>query len=367
MNKSIDYNEKLHFHFHPKQGWINDPNGLVFFKNYYHVFYQHEPDSERPWFEPRHWGHARTKDFLEWEELPVALYPDTAYDNEGCWSGTAIVKDDVLYLFYASLYGEEKKQTISIAYSSDGIHFEKYAGNPVINDFPPQGSKDFRDPAVWQQNGKFYCVIASAHVQSGTGRLLLYVSENLFDWKYHSIFYEWESCVCTECPSVIPIGNQLMVSVSVCPKEGKPYFRLLYGSFENECFLAEHTACLDNGPDQYAGQMFRDPKGRVILISWFPGWEYWNYAPKDIGCMSAAREVKFENGVFTLYPVKEYQHLLKEEDPCVKRTESGFVIERTGREALVYEGVIDDLKILRDAYMAEIFVNGGRDVYTVLL
>ena len=100
MNKSVDYNEKLHFHFHPKQGWINDPNGLVFFKNYYHVFYQHEPDSERPWFEPRHWGHARTKDFLEWEELPVALYPDTAYDNEGCWSGTAIVKDDVLYLFY---------------------------------------------------------------------------------------------------------------------------------------------------------------------------------------------------------------------------------------------------------------------------
>ena len=273
----------------------------------------------------------------------------------------------MLYLFYASLYGEEKKQTISIAYSSDGIHFEKYAGNPVIHDFPPQGSKDFRDPAVWQQNGKFYCVIASAHVQSGTGRLLLYVSENLFDWKYHSIFYEWESCVYTECPSVIPIGNQLMVSVSVCPKEGKPYFRLLYGSFENECFLAEHTACLDNGPDQYAGQMFRDPNGRLILISWFPGWEYWNYAPKDIGCMSAAREVKFENGVFTLYPVKEYQHLLKEEDPCVKRTESGFVIERTGREALVYEGVIDDLKILRDAYMAEIFVNGGRDVYTVLL
>ena len=83
--------------------------------------------------------------------------------------------------------------------------------------------------------------------------------------------------------------------------------------------------------------------------------------------MSAAREVKFENGVFTLYPLKEYQHWLIEEDPCVKRTESGFVIERTGREALVYEGVIDDLKILRDAYMAEIFVNGGRDVYTVLL
>lgn len=55
---------------------------------------------------------------------------DAKFDHEGCWSGTAIVKDDVLYLFYASLYGEDKKQTISIAYSEDGIHFEKYAGNP---------------------------------------------------------------------------------------------------------------------------------------------------------------------------------------------------------------------------------------------
>lgn len=83
--------------------------------------------------------------------------------------------------------------------------------------------------------------------------------------------------------------------------------------------------------------------------------------------MSAAREVKFENGFFTLFPVKEYQHLLKEEDPCVKRTESGFIVERTGREALVYEGAVEDLKILRDAYVAEIFVNGGRETYTVLL
>ena len=126
MKTAIDYSESLHYHYRPRHGWVNDPNGLVFYKGYYHVFYQHEPDSERPWYEPRHWGHARTKDFLTWEELPVSLYPDAAYDNKGCWSGTAIVKDDVLYLFYASLYGEDKKQTISIAYSSDGIHFEKY-------------------------------------------------------------------------------------------------------------------------------------------------------------------------------------------------------------------------------------------------
>lgn len=367
MKTAIDYSESLHYHYRPRHGWVNDPNGLVFYKGYYHVFYQHEPDSERPWYEPRHWGHARTKDFLTWEELPVALYPDAAYDNKGCWSGTAIVKDDVLYLFYVSLYGEDKKQTISIAYSSDGIHFEKYEKNPVIDIHPPQGSEDFRDPAVWEHNGKYYLVIASAHEETKTGRLLLYVSDNLFDWQYQSVFTEWENCKYTECPSVVPVGDKLLVTVSIAPIEGRPYFRLLYGSFENGHFTAEYTTCLDKGPDQYAGQMFRDALGRNILISWFPGWDYWNYAPKDIGCMSAAREVKFENGEFTLYPIKEYYHLLKDEDSCLTRTESGFYVERTGREPLKYVGTVEDIKILRDAYMAEIFVNGGREVYTVLL
>ena len=95
-----------------------------------------------------HWGHARTKDFLNWEELPVALYPDKDYDSNGCWSGTAIVKNDTLYLFYASVQGKEKEQTVSVAYSTDGINFEKYSQNPVISHYPADGGPDFRDPAV---------------------------------------------------------------------------------------------------------------------------------------------------------------------------------------------------------------------------
>ena len=128
----MDYSQKLIYHFKPKRGWINDPNGLVYYKGYYHIFYQHSPNFEIPWQEPMHWGHARTKDFIDYEELPIALYPDKEYDNNGCWSGTAIVKDDVLYLFYASVHSAEKIQTVSIAYSTDGINFKKYEGNPVI-------------------------------------------------------------------------------------------------------------------------------------------------------------------------------------------------------------------------------------------
>ena len=91
----------LKHHFRPAKGWTNDPNGLVYFDGWYHAFYQHAPGHEQPRHEPMAWGHARTKDFLTWEELPVALLPDQPYDSGGCWSGTAIEHNGLLYLFYA--------------------------------------------------------------------------------------------------------------------------------------------------------------------------------------------------------------------------------------------------------------------------
>lgn len=367
----MDYSQKLKYHFRPQRGWINDPNGLVYFDGYYHVFYQHAPDFEIPWQQPMHWGHARTKDFLTWEELPVALYPDKCYDNNGCWSGTAIAKDGVLYLFYASIHtpegSKQKMQTVSVAYSTDGINFEKYVGNPVIDHYPADGGPDFRDPAVCLIDGKYYCVMASGNRETQTGRLLLYTSEDLFSWDYVGIMSEWAGCKYAECPSFMPVGDKALLAASVCPLEAVHYFSLMFGRFENNEFTPEYQAEIDKGPDQYAGQVFKDHLGRSILISWIPGWKYKGFAPTDIGCMSVPREIKLEDGKITAYPIEELQHLLKDEDASVKRTAGGFIIERGGREPVVYEGEITELKILRDGYVVEVFVNGGKEVYTALL
>lgn len=108
-------NSELKYHYHPRKGWLNDPNGLSFFNGEYHIFYQHGPDWEYP-NQPMTWVHCKTSDFLNFEELPVALYPDKPYDVGGVWSGTAIEKDGILYLFYASL-DKNKRQTISVAYT----------------------------------------------------------------------------------------------------------------------------------------------------------------------------------------------------------------------------------------------------------
>ena len=83
--------------------------------------------------------------------------------------------------------------------------------------------------------------------------------------------------------------------------------------------------------------------------------------------MSVPREIKLENGRITAYPIKELQHLLTDSDPALRRTETGFIIERSGREPVEYHGKVNELKILSEGYVVEVFVNGGQEVYTALL
>ncbi len=360
----MNYRVPPKYHFATRKGWINDPNGLVFFDGYYHIFYQHSPNFEKPWQENMHWGHARTKDFLEFEELPVALFPDMPYDKDGCWSGTAIVKDNRLFLFYASIH--DGIQSVSVAYSDDGISFEKYEGNPIINGYPSDGCPDFRDPAVCYSDGKYYCVIASGNHDKKTANLLLYESDDLFNWNYKGILCEWENSRFAECPSFMKSGDKYLLTASVCKADGHS-FSVMYGTFDGSKFIPEHTGEVDKGPDQYAGQVFLDSKGRTILISWLPGWNYAGYRKKDIGCMSVPREIRLTDGKITGYPVEEVQHLVKDSDPALIRTVNGFRIKRDGRKSVVYKGKINDIKIIRDRYILEVFVNGGEEIYSVLL
>ncbi len=370
----MDYTKRLKHHYQPKKGWVNDPNGLVYFGGYYHIFYQHNPNCEiYEW--PMYWGHARTKDFLTFEELPVALTPDMPYDKDGCWSGTAIVKDDTLYLFYASIeklteateeYPDARKETVSMAYSKDGINFKKFEGNPIISHYPTDGESNFRDPALMEKDGKFYLVMASGCPEKKAARLLCYESENLTDWKYGGILKEWKNSWVSECPSFMKYNDGYMLSASVVIKEPfSHHFAVMVGDFDGKTFTEELSGEVDMGPDQYAGQAFRDHLGRNILIAWVPGWDY-KFDP-CVGCMSLPRELTVKDGKIYGYPVKEVQHLLKDSDPALIRTEKGFIIERTGREPVVFEGEITDLKILRDEYIIEVFINGGEKIYTALL
>ena len=119
---------RQNYHFMAQQGWINDPNGLIYYKNKYHFFYQYNPYDA--YWGAMHWGHAISDDMLHWEYLPVALAPSEPYDNHkegGCFSGSAIEHDGKLYLVYTGTtnYGDGFIQSQCLAYSEDGVHFVK--------------------------------------------------------------------------------------------------------------------------------------------------------------------------------------------------------------------------------------------------
>ena len=116
------------FHVHAEEGWINDPNGMVVFGGRYHAFYQHYPHDVH--WGPMHWGHVVSDDLVHWERLPVALYPGDEGDKNGCFSGTAIVWNDTLWIMYTGFTenggGEEIRQVQCLASSTDGVHFKKH-------------------------------------------------------------------------------------------------------------------------------------------------------------------------------------------------------------------------------------------------
>ena len=325
----------LQYHYKPAHGWMNDPNGLVFFNGYYHAFYQYIPDAELP-TKPMSWGHARTKDFVTWEELPIALYPDRPYDQGGAWSGTAIEKDGVLYLFYASVVLRDNVpvQTISVAFSRDGLHFEKYENNPVIDHYPADGSEDFRDPAIFSENGKNYLVIASGQEGRKKGNLLLYTADDFFHWTYAGVLIDFENTAFCECPSFVKMGDKYLLSTSVCAPD-EHWFEVMVGDFDGRTFTPRIRSRFQKGPDEYAGQIFRAPDGRVILISWVGGWHHREYEP-CVGCLSLPLEISEKDGKLVAYPVRELRHL------------------------------VQDGKVV-DGYVEETFVRGGEEVYIRLL
>ena len=138
----------MKYHYSRKEGWLGNPCGLVYFKGKYHLFFQLNPYLPR--YGLMHWGHAISDDLITWEDRSVAISPE---DESSCNSGSAIVHDGRIWLFYnaTSSAGEE---TIRTAYSDDGVCFTKPSENPVITS-PFEDNGKFREPFVFKYNNGF--------------------------------------------------------------------------------------------------------------------------------------------------------------------------------------------------------------------
>lgn len=324
------------YHFMGPCGWINDPNGLIYFKGKYHFFYQFNPYSG--FWSQMHWGHAVSDDLMHWEQLPVALAPSESYDDHpqgGCFSGSAIEKDGKLYLIYTGTAnnGNGFEQTQNVAVSEDGIHFKKYEGNPVIE--PPSGIPHdfFRDPKVWEHDGTYYLVCGAQ--RDGKAQALLYHSPDLLHWDFFNVLFEsrGEWGYMWECPDFFPLGDKW---VFLCSPMGAGERTTVYfvGDFDYRTgsFTYTVTGEADWGFDFYAPQTFLDHRNRRIMVGWANGWDWmpfwkdWGPTWREGWCGSFAipREIRLNDGLtLSATPVSEVKLLYGEKAPIPSELEVG--------------------------------------------
>jgi fructan beta-fructosidase len=393
-------------HFTSKHGWLNDPNGLVYYNGKYLMFYQHNPVACT--WENMHWGYASSTDLVHWEEHEIALFPD---ETGTMFSGSAIVdrnnvtglrenENDVILLFYTAAGGTSetskgKPFTQCLAYSTDGGHtFTKYSQNPLIG----QVVEGNRDPKVIYHEGTETFVMA---LYLDNHEFALYSSTNLLEWNLSQKILLADD---TECPDLYPLavdGDEKNIKWVFSAAADRYYI----GGFDGQQFTPEtELKRLNFGNSSYAAQSWSDvPEGRRIRTACasvvIPGMPFGS-------CMNIPQEMSLRtvNDVVLLcaWPVDELNRLyldtaefrdiiLTRDKPFVLTTDgkcydislqvatencANFEISLFGL-AVRYDGdkrelqcagnsatveAIDgklDLRILIDTAYAEIFANQG--------
>jgi fructan beta-fructosidase len=333
------------FHFSPPTNWMNDPNGMFYDKGEYHLFYQYYPDGNT--WGPMHWGHAVSKDLVNWQNLPIALYPDSlGYIFSGSavvdrynTSGLGINNEAPIIAIYtyhnmpAEKAGKKDFQYQGIAYSNDkGRTWKKYQHNPVLPN--TSGKPDFRDPKVcWHTATKKWIMTLAVK-----DKVEFWGSSNLLEWNYLSNFGKdvgahggvWE------CPDLFPMtvketGEKkwvLLQSINPGGPNGGSATQYFVGDFDGSAFSLDasfvanatngNAAWVDYGRDNYAGVSWSNvpaADGRHLFIGWMSNWDYAQVVPTTIwrSAMTIPRSLvlhKKENGyLLCSEPVRELKKL----------------------------------------------------------
>ena len=378
--EAADKEYRPKFHFTPAKNWMNDPNGLVWHKGEYHLFFQHNPFG-REWGHMS-WGHAVSKDLLHWEELPVAIPEE---ESGAIFSGSAVSIGDEIVAIYTR--DKDKRQTQCIAVSKDnGGTFTKFEGNPVLD----LNMEHFRDPKVFAYKDHWIMALVKAEEHL----VCFYSSTDLKQWTALSEFGkvgatggQWE------CPDFFPLsidGEEVWVLiVSLSPggiknTSGTQYF---IGDFDGKNFSPRYSTTeprwLDYGSHNYAGVTFNnEPNNKRIFMGWLSSWQKKAHAETSwVGAMTIPRELgltKVEGEiVLTQQPICDAMYELKVVAPNSGTVGlQGFV--KLGYNADTQSIFIDDyeapykvtdgqlhLKVVVDQSSVELFTGDGTRCITL--
>lgn len=320
-------------HLKAPGNWINDPNGFIYYKGKYHLFYQHFPFA--PVWGTMHWGHAVSEDLIHWEHLDVALFPTKEYDQNGVFSGSALEVDGKLYLYYSAVrYLESVKENIHVPnhdnyvtsqamiVSDDGFHFDNWKDKkkilPVNHNDDQAHPTHTRDPKVWKEGDTYYMILGSTFREQ-KGRIVFLKSQDGIQWDFVTQMQDERFGKILECPDIFRIDKTyvFMGSAMYIGNKLEGYENLAICSLANfdaeQCTLTlpEQFQYVDYGFDLYAPQTNLDEKGRRVMIGWMR-------MPKSVkekngmewnGMMCLPRVVEVEDGhiCFRIHPeVKKY-------------------------------------------------------------
>jgi beta-fructofuranosidase len=275
------------YHLMPPANWMNDPNGPLYWKGRYHMFYQYAAVISNS--ATKYWGHAVSKDLVHWRNLGIALAPTPGGpDQDGCWTGSAVVDHGIPTMVYTgATWSQEsersaraaglvpERQMVAVAADPDDpdlIKWTKIPQNPVLA-APPASIKPvgWRDPCVWKEGDAWYMTIGCGEVGTG-GMALLYTSADLRKWKYlHPLAVaqpdpEVEGAAMAflsmwECPDFFMLDSKPILLVA----RGNSY---LTGTYSNHFFHQQSDGQIDFGTAAYAQKTMEDGRGRRIWWAW---------------------------------------------------------------------------------------------------
>lgn len=309
-------------HIAARAGWINDPNGLCHFGDRYHVFFQHNPAGVV--WGPMHWGHVWSRDLVHWNRAPIALAPSLPEDQDGVFSGSAVVTDDgtlaVLYTGHrvATTAGHDMvEQCQMLATSTDGMTFTKHG--VVIES---RGRADFRDPKVWRQDQQWHMVVAMSSPQR-RGQVWHYSSDDLMHWdEGHLLFEDPDPNVyMVECPDLFRLGDKWVLLYGPMTT-ARPHGHVgrnghncgyVVGDWNGTQFtpLTDFTP-MDWGHNFYAPQTMLAPDGRRLLLGWMGSFAHPLACQEDGWCgqLTVPRELRLDDDLrLHSSPIAEFSQL----------------------------------------------------------
>uniref|UniRef100_A0A1I8B530 beta-fructofuranosidase n=1 Tax=Meloidogyne hapla TaxID=6305 RepID=A0A1I8B530_MELHA len=287
------------YHFRPPIGWMNDPNGFSKFGQYFHLFYQNYPHALK-WF-PMHWGHAVSRDLVNWVHLPIFLLPDPSIETNktgGIFSGSAIPFPNELKVFYTdSLFGRTPMEFQRMVKTKDEIHPIELA-KTIIPEGPPMLNltQDFRDPnVILGSDGKWKMILGSRDNQGGV--ILLYGTDDPTaesGWHFLNVLHRDNRLGMTvaECSGLVPIDgnpqdpNTLWALIyallnSTDPATGRKDLTTVHvGTFDGINFTPLFEQEMDFGTHAYAFQSLYNQEIGTLTIAWLANWKDWSWDTK---------------------------------------------------------------------------------------